>query len=147
LVGPGRIDYLRGKARTLLLRVSGGIQKTIVPVPGSKPLTRTLRDVREANYRARRNYVPGPYRGRVTLFRAAVRWSADSPARDMGWERLALGGVEIREVPGNHVNMMLWPQVALLAEQLRECIDRATGAVTPTAQREATSGSVPGFGS
>jgi thioesterase domain-containing protein len=65
----------------------------------------------------------------------------------MGWERLALGGVEIREVPGNHVNMMLWPQVALLAEQLRECIDRATGAVTPTAQREATSGSVPGFGS
>ena len=143
LFGPGRVDYFRGKALTLALRISGRIQKRIVPVRGSKPLTRTLRDVREANHRARRKYVPRRYRGRLTLFRAAVRWSADSLARDMGWERLALGGVEIREVPGDHVNMMLWPQVALLAEQLRECIDRAAGAEAPTARREATSDSMP----
>jgi len=52
-------------------------------------------------------------------------------------------------VPGDHVNMMLWPQVALLAEQLRECIDRAAGAESPTAQREATPAkpSVERFGS
>src|SRR5262249_7152018 len=142
LFGSGRVDYFRGRTRTLLLRVSGRIQKRIVPVPGSKPLTRTLRDVREANYRAKRKYAPDPYRGRVTLFRAAVRRTADSPARDLGWERLALGGVEIREVPGDHVNMMLWPQVALLAEQLRECIDRAAGAEAPTAPPE-----VEGLGS
>ena len=83
--------------------------------------------MRQANYRATQKYAPGRYRGKVTLFRAAVRWSADSARRDMGWERLALGGVEIREVPGDHVKMMLPPQVGLLAEQLCECIDRATG--------------------
>ncbi len=143
LFGPGHIEYFQGKARTLLQKVPGRIQKRIVPVRGSKPLTRTLRDVREANHRARRKYVPGLYRGRVTLFRAAVRWAGDSPARDMGWARLALGGVEIREVPGDHVKMMLRPQVALLAEQLRECIDRAAGVKTPSSRYEFTSGSGP----
>jgi len=142
---PGRVDYFRGKTRTLVQKVRSRIRQRISPRSRSraKPLARALQDVRQANYRATQKYAPGRYRGKVTLFRAAVRWAADSPRRDMGWEPLALGGVEIREVPGDHVKMMLPPQVGLLAAQLRECIDRATGDETSTAQREARSGSTP----
>ena len=102
-----------------------------------------MQDVTESGYLASREYVAGPYRGKVTLFRAGVRSAADAARADMGWGRLALGGVEIREVPGDHVNMLLRPQVGLLAEQLRDCIDKAIGAEVVATSREATSGSTP----
>jgi amino acid adenylation domain-containing protein len=142
LLGPERVDYFRSKARTLRERIRSQIRQRIYSRAWShpKPLSRALQGVREANYRAKEAYVPRPYRGKVTLFRAAVRSAVDSPRRDMGWERLALGGVEIREVPGDHVSMLRRPQIALLAEQLRECIEGATGAET---QYETASGSVP----
>jgi hypothetical protein len=146
LFGSGRVRYIRSKSRTLRSRIRSRIRQMIYSSfrSDSKPIPRALQNVREANYVAKRKYVPGPYRGKVTLFRAAVRWPVDSPGLDMGWERLALGGVEIREVPGDHVNMLLRPQVGLLAEQLRECIDKAAGAEIPTSEQESTSGSVPG---
>lgn len=67
---------------------------------------------------------------------------ADMGSPGMGWGRLALGGVEIRQVPGDHVDMLHRPHVALLAEQLRECIDKAIGAELQTL-REATPRSMP----
>ena len=145
LLGSGRVNYIRSKSRTLRRRIRSRIWQMRYDSyrSHSKPLPRAFLDVREASYLANREYVPGPYRGKVTLFRAAVRAVADSAGPDMGWERLALGGVEIREVPGDHVNMLVPPQVGLFAEQLRQCIDRATGAEIPTAQQQATSGSVP----
>ena len=140
LFGSGRVNYIRSKSRTLRRRIRSRIWQMIYNSyqSHSRPLPRALQDVREAGYLANRRYVPGPYRGKVTLFRAAVRSVADSARPDMGWERLALGGVEIREVPGDHAKMLARPQVGLLAEQLRECIDRAAGAEIATSHQEAT---------
>jgi len=145
LFGPSRIDYFGGRTRAMLQKVRTRIRQRISSRfrKRPKPFQQALQDVKQANHRAKRVYVPKSYRGEVTLFRASERRATDSSGRDMGWKRLALGGVEIREVPGDHVKMMLPPRVGILAQQLRECIDRATGAETPTAQRDATSGSMP----
>ncbi|HYK42873.1 MAG TPA: alpha/beta fold hydrolase, partial [Thermoanaerobaculia bacterium] len=138
LFGPDRGNYIRSKSRTLRRRMRSRIWQMIYNSyrGRSKPLPRALQDVREAGYLANREYVPAPYPGRVTLFRAGVRSADDSRSEDMGWGRLALGGVEVREVPGDHVNMLLRPQVGLLAEQLRECIDRAIAGVTSSPESE-----------
>ena len=113
------------KSRTLRRRIHNRVWQLIYESYRSraKPLPGILKDVQEASYFASRKYSPAPYRGKVTLFRAEVRPVVDATAADMGWSRLALGGVEIREVPGDHVDMLLRPKVGLLADQLRECID------------------------
>jgi amino acid adenylation domain-containing protein len=141
--GSSRSNYIRSKSRTLRRRIRSRIWQMVYSSyrGRSKPLPPALQDVREAGYLANKEYVPQTYPGRVTLFRAGIRAVDDSDRPDMGWGRLALGGVEIREVPGDHVNMLLRPQVGLLAEQLRDCIDQAIGAEPPASQ-EKTPGSI-----
>jgi amino acid adenylation domain-containing protein len=133
LFGYERRSYIQRKSRTLRRRFRSWIWQLIYKSyrNRSEPLPRVLQDVREASYLAHKEYVPGPYGGKATLFRAGVRSVADIPRRDMGWGRVALGGVEIREVPGDHVDMLRQPHVALLARELRDCIDKAiAGAAT-----------------
>jgi aspartate racemase len=78
----------------------------------------------EANQKLGSDYALQVYPGKVTLFRAsdqAVRYDQIS---DLGWSALALGGVEIHEVPGDHLGMFQEPHVQVLAEKLKTCIDR-----------------------
>ncbi len=72
-----------------------------------------------------RQYKPRPYSGGVTLFRAEERPEDDDPDPDLGWSKLATGGVEIRAVPGDHLSMLHEPHVKALAEQLKACLDSA----------------------
>ena len=41
----------------------------------------------------------------------------------MGWAGLVRGGVEVRDVSGNHFNMVKEPHVAVIAEELKRTID------------------------
>jgi thioesterase domain-containing protein/acyl carrier protein len=70
------------------------------------------------HYQAMRDYVPRPYPGRVTLFRARARPLFRLHGRDLGWTKLAGGGLEILAVPGNHETMLKPPHVTALAEAL-----------------------------
>jgi amino acid adenylation domain-containing protein/non-ribosomal peptide synthase protein (TIGR01720 family) len=89
----------------------------------------------QAHQLAARSYRPGPYPGRVTLLRSAVRLppggssdlGAGRPHRNLtlGWERLA-AAVEVHHVPGEHEDMVAPPHVAVLADCLRRCL-AATG--------------------
>jgi thioesterase domain-containing protein len=155
LLGPERGKYIRTKSRTLRRRIRSRIWQMIYKSyrRRSERLPRVLQDVHEAGCLAHKEYVCGPYGGKVTLFRAGVRSVADAETADMGWRRLALGGVEIREVPGDHVNMLLRPQVGLLAEQLRDCIGKAIdgqpeapqqGSGVPRVSRRFPSSQTPG---
>ena len=73
----------------------------------------------KANIAALRKYVPGEYGGKVTVFKS------DNHGRGVyyGWEELARGGVEVHYVPGTHRGILQEPNVALLAEELYNCID------------------------
>jgi amino acid adenylation domain-containing protein len=105
-----RLAYVLEQAQRLNLALLGN------------DLTRIQRlfDVYKANASALHCYVPRPYHGRMTLFRAD-----DGPGRPdptLGWNELAVDGVELHVVPGGHYTMLREPDVRSLAEQLRHAI-------------------------
>jgi len=44
----------------------------------------------------------------------------------MGWSALTSAGVEMHTVPGSHFTIVREPYVRSLAEELADCINRAT---------------------
>jgi aspartate racemase len=78
----------------------------------------------EANHKLANDYALQVYPGQVTLFRTTDQAVTYDQCSDLGWSALALGGVEIHEVPGNHVGMLQEPHVQVLAKKLKACIDR-----------------------
>jgi amino acid adenylation domain-containing protein len=72
------------------------------------------------NTRALRSYKPGLYSGKVTLFRTELREGADNA---LGWNRFALGGVDINVMPGTHANFVTGANLALFAEQLKRSME------------------------
>jgi len=92
------------------------------------PLPRFLRDLREISYQAALNYRPRPYPGKVTLFRAKQRPAGKASDIFLGWDKVAGGGMEVHEVPGDHVSLMREPQVGELADVLRRCLEREAAA-------------------
>jgi len=79
---------------------------------------------------AGRGYAPGPYQGRVVLFRCAEDRALWRGAPDLGWNALVAGGVETRDIPATHQYMMQEPAVAVLAEQLEDCLRQARRTAT-----------------
>ncbi len=87
---------------------------------------RELEQVRAAIETAAENYRPlQRYSGRLTLFRARRQPPEYALDRTLGWSAFAAGGVEVYTVPGYHGEIVDEPQAAILAEKLRECLDRA----------------------
>jgi thioesterase domain-containing protein len=72
-----------------------------------------------------RNYEPRVYPGRITLLRASKLPPGESGDPEMGWGKLAGGGLEVREIPGYFAHTMLEPSVRELAVQLKACINQA----------------------
>ena len=69
-----------------------------------------------------KNYKFEPYPGRIVVFRSSERPETQDEPWDLGWGRLAQGGVEVFVVPGNH-NTILWkPNVQELAEILQTIV-------------------------
>lgn len=89
-----------------------------------EPLRRLL-DVFKTNVRAFRRYRPGPYPGRITLFRPADAEAPPGGEADptLGWGALS-PRVEIETVPGDHISALAEPHVRALAARLRARIDR-----------------------
>ena len=90
-----------------------------------RPMPRNLRSVRDANYHALRDYVPKVYTGIVTLFQASEQFTGFFYKPQMGWGKLAVGGVEIYKVAGNHEGIWKGPNLLILAEKLRDSLDKA----------------------
>ena len=69
------------------------------------------------HYQLLDNYLPQPYKGRITLFRAQIRdpYAYNDPAG--GWQNLALGGVDTCYIPGNHITMLNQPELACYLEK------------------------------
>ena len=127
------------KLSYLLVRITGKLKETtrnimnILKNPACKvyiglsyPLPIALRSCYILNIyqQARRNYISEAYRGQLVIFKAAEE------SRDLrGWEKLASGGLEIHEVPGDHLNVLREPHVQVWAAQLRACLQRAQSEV------------------
>ena len=137
-------DLLKTHPREILERVRRKIRRSAKrmgiissSLPASSPLNRLgswldlerlpdqYRSLVETNYLAWQSYVPRPYPGRVTLFRARTRPILHSLRPDLGWGEIAQGGVEIHVVNGEHWRIMLDPLVQELADQIRKCLEEA----------------------
>ena len=94
-------------------------------VPGEIQLAhaRRLFEVFKINVQALQSYRPEASSTRVTLLKAGEQEVADET---MGWGALTSGEIEIHRVPGNHFTIVREPNVRSLAEQLADCINRAT---------------------
>lgn len=79
--------------------------------------------VMNANDRARRNYQPRVYPGRMAYFYAEETWN--QPSFGFGWAKLALGGLTIYKVPGDHTSIDEYPQIQVFANKLSLCLDWA----------------------
>ena len=95
------------------------------------PQSRRFKEVKAANDQAYNEYVPKPFPGHVSFFISEKQWARkpyrflpDSPA---GWQNLALGGLKLNLIPGDHRTMMEEPLVEVMAEKLKACLDKAPG--------------------
>jgi aspartate racemase len=124
------IENVKGKIQRFNYQLNHSLKKICCKFYLSigQPLPDNLQNFtfEEENQEAANNYVPQAYPGRVTLFRGMDQIAGVSYYRDplLGWGELAVGGLEIHEVPNTHLGMLQEPHVQVLAEKLKACIDR-----------------------
>jgi thioesterase domain-containing protein len=119
MLGPERWPaYLRSKADNAAVELREALGERALP-EGVIATKKTIQDTLA-------RYVPSPYPGRITLFRASKRPLGVSFEPTLGWGALVKGGVEIHEVPGYHGAIISEPRVSCLVEPLRGCLARAS---------------------
>jgi len=120
-----------------ILRISGAEKRAYLSRVATAPLRAIqwglhvaklpakVRKVRNACLRAARYYVPRAYPGRVILFRSSREPLGGVADPYAGWNEYLANGFQVCEVKSNHDNILLEPQVQLVAEQLRTCLNEA----------------------
>ena len=88
-------------------------------------MPRPLREVFQANGRAAGKYRLRPYSGPATLFRASEQSLRNQHDPYAAWRDLLATGLEIQDIPGSHNGILVEPEVAVLADRLKRCIDMA----------------------
>ena len=107
--------FLKGAVLPAMLRAYLAAK---IPLPGALRYHRHS----QAHWRVFAGYTFRPFPGKITLVRAADRgWEVLGRREDqtLGWGSLALGGVEIIEVPTGHFDMLFEPYVETFAEKLQ----------------------------
>ena len=72
-----------------------------------------------------RNYVAHTYPGRAVLLRSSECAPGIYDDTDRGWSGMLAGGLEIHEIPGDHMSMVYEPNVRKVAERLTQCLKEA----------------------
>jgi thioesterase domain-containing protein len=123
------IDYLRDKVYTRVLRR----MYTVAAAMGFRSVPSFMKSTDDISWVAAMNYKPQPWSGPVTLFRASVQPDPRLPY-DLGWGPLAQGGIEVYELPGDHDLVFQEPNIQVLAEQLRACLENTSQKLFAQAQ-------------
>jgi len=96
------------------------------PIPIERRSYRAEWGVIRNNLKIMRAYRPKPYEQHVTLLRCKERISDELEGEaDWGWGKLAKGGVEVRDISGNHLNFIREPHVGDAARTIRDCLRNA----------------------
>jgi thioesterase domain-containing protein len=110
-----RWAYISLEAKTLMRGIRRRAHEITLPS--------IVEEVFKANEQAAKDYAPRVYPGRVVLFRSNYTMLTQLRDRHAGWSTYAGRGLKIHEIPGDHDSILLEPQVQLVAEQLKECLD------------------------
>jgi thioesterase domain-containing protein len=127
LLRGGRVTYVRRKFKTIRKRLTNRLWHVLYREYSrlKVPLPAALQRVEQYHVLAIKAYNPRPYPGRVTLFPPKTHSIGEFEDREQGWGSLALGGVEVHEVEGDHLTMLAEPLVKVVGAQLAECLRRA----------------------
>jgi amino acid adenylation domain-containing protein len=119
------LNYLRA-------RVAGSLSKLVLLSIQEKyfdlttlflaPKERSLAILEHYNYGLIRKYrknICQVYGGKIILFRAKIRTVEGYFAPSGGWSGLASGGIDVYDIPGDHLKMILQPEIAkILVKEL-----------------------------
>jgi amino acid adenylation domain-containing protein len=105
----------------------GTLQPTppVVEEPAAADLPAHHQQLRLMLRKAGWAYAPQPYAGRITLMRSIRHLFVYSFDRRMGWDDVALGGVDVDAVPGDHEGILAGPNAAILARKMRRRLAEA----------------------
>lgn len=123
-----RPEYVREKAGKIRKRIRirvRNVKKAFRKKLGLDPLPRAIKRVQSSGRSAAEAYVAKPYDGKVMLFRATLQRKGIYPDPSLGWDKFALGGLEILDVPGYHGAIVREPRVRILAQKLTECLRKS----------------------
>jgi len=118
--GPQRRAYFSRIATVPARAVHWGLHVATLPS--------MVRKVRKACLSAVKHYMPKAYPGRVILFRSNREPLGGLSDPYAGWGEYVTNGLEVCELKSNHDNMLLEPQVRIVAEQLRASLNEAQAA-------------------
>ncbi len=118
------------EAVTFLVKKGSFVLMTLRKRLELRMLPRPLRNVRQACAKAAAGYNVQPYDGQVTLFRAKEKSAGSLDDPYAIWWRVAAGGVDLREISGDHLSLLKEPQVRLLAEELNDALDHPSSSTS-----------------
>jgi thioesterase domain-containing protein len=101
------------------------IETGVVPPDIQLEYARRLFEVFKINVQAMQSYRPQASSTRVTLLKAEQA-PVETLDETMGWGPLTSSEIEIHTVPGSHFTIVREPYVRSLAEELADCINKAT---------------------
>lgn len=122
--GRGRLNMLRErvfKHRRRHLNVP--LDADMRDLLGVQTLSEHRHRFLQTHYRAMLNYRPDVLDARITLVRTRTRPLFARDAHNLGWGRLAAGGVDVHVVPGAHDSILYQPDVQEVARRLRHMLD------------------------
>jgi amino acid adenylation domain-containing protein len=95
-----------------------------------RPLKLRILYIQEVSFAARRRYKLMPFSGRIDLFRAEHQPPRDLFEEDplLGWSGMAAAGIEVHQLPGDHIMYLAEAEIAAVAAtQLEACLEQARG--------------------
>jgi aspartate racemase len=115
-----RIRYRVVRARNTIVEI---ICKVLLRLGRSLPVGLLRVHVQELSHRAGIKYAPQLYRGKLTYFQGSADAAYEDPKAF--WDEIVTEGVEVQTVAGQNADMLREPNVRVLAEKLRACLERA----------------------
>ncbi|MBW4498234.1 MAG: amino acid adenylation domain-containing protein [Scytonema hyalinum WJT4-NPBG1] len=97
-------------------------------------------DILGANHEAQTQYIFQEYSGRMILLRTDEQEREEATGMQydpqFGWGELITGGIDVYHIPGSHYTLLDEPNVRVLAEKLKLCLEKeAYAAMNLTQQR------------
>jgi thioesterase domain-containing protein len=87
--------------------------------------TPELVKVLDCNIQAAKAYQPQTFAGKATLFWSEYQSWYIKKHPTLGWGDLVTDGLDVQQIPGNHITLMKEPHVRVLAKKLKSSIAEA----------------------
>jgi thioesterase domain-containing protein/acyl carrier protein len=125
-----RASHLWRKAKTPIPPVQAFVER-LLESPLRKLRLRILHSqayklhrLYDMHNKADKAYKPRPYQGRVAILRASKQPLGIQADSTLGWGDLLSGEVDLREIPGHYLSLLIEPGVRLLADEFKDCLNR-----------------------